>query len=45
MCSKWTTASSQDGTRWQFPTVRDPKIIGSLNSRILIIRTPKVRYP
>ena len=28
------------GRMWEFPTIGDPN-----NSRILIIRTPKIRYP
>ena len=29
----------------EFPKIGDPNIVPTLNSRILIIRTPKIRYP
>ena len=30
--------------RWEFPKIGDPNLV-PYNSRILIIRTPKIRYP
>ena len=33
-----------DTLMWEFPKIGDPNIV-PLNSRILTIRTPQIRYP